>query len=305
MKNGLNGEIFVKLPDGTYNAPPGNSAKLIRNADTTFSYEAANKARLNFNTAGKATSYVHPSGIQASFTYSGNDLTQVKNSLGRTLTLTHASGRVTNVSDGTRSVSYAYDANGNLSTFTDAAAKNTTFQYDLPGRMTKFFLPANPTVAQVTNVYDTLERVQTQANALGKVWTYHFAGSRTEELGPLSQSKIHYFNGAGKVLKAVTPTGKITTNTYDGQTRLAKTVLPEGNSVEYEYDDAPCAAQQRCTHNVKAIRQVAKSGSGLATLTQSFTYEGSFNKVATSTDPRAKVTSYSYMLAIVIIAPAR
>ncbi|HQX68160.1 MAG TPA: DUF6531 domain-containing protein, partial [Ottowia sp.] len=104
VKNGLNGEIFVKLPDGTYNAPPGNSAKLIRNADTTFSYESANKARLNFNTAGKATSYVHPSGMQVSFTYSGNDLTQVKNSLGRTLTLTNASGRVTNVSDGTRSV---------------------------------------------------------------------------------------------------------------------------------------------------------------------------------------------------------
>jgi len=82
--------------------------------------------------------------------------------------------------------------------------------------------------------------------------------------------------------------------TYDGQTRLAKTVLPEGNSVEYEYDDAPCAAQQRCTHNVKALRQVAKPGSGLATLTQGFTYEGSFNKVATSTDPRAKVTSYTY-----------
>ena len=48
-------------------------------------------------------------------------------------------------SDGTRSVGYVYDANGNLVTFTDATAKNTTFQYDQPGRMTKFFLPAtNP-----------------------------------------------------------------------------------------------------------------------------------------------------------------
>ena len=271
VKNGLNGEIFVKLPDGTYNAPPGNSAKLIRNADTTFSYESANKARLNFNTAGKATSYLHPSGMQVSFTYSGNDLTQVKNSLGRTLTLTNASGRVTNVSDGTRSVGYAYDASGNLATFTDATAKATTFQYDLPGRMTKFFLPANPTVAQVTNVYDTLERVQTQTSALGKVSTFYFAGSRTEELAPLSRRTVSYLNGFGKVTKTISPTGKVTTNTYDGQTRLVKTMLPEGNAVEYEYDDAPCAAQLRCTHNVKTIRQVAKSGSGLAALTQGFT----------------------------------
>ncbi|WP_415203103.1 RHS repeat-associated core domain-containing protein [Pseudorhodoferax sp.] len=96
------------------------------------------------------------------------------------------------------------------------------------------------------------------------------------------------------MLKSISPTGKVTANTYDGQTRLTKTVLPEGNSVEYEYDDAPCAAQQRCTHNVKTIRQVAKPGTGLATLVQSFTYEGTFNKVASATDARGKVTSYTY-----------
>ncbi|CAN7716344.1 DUF6531 domain-containing protein [Pseudorhodoferax sp. LjRoot39] len=307
VRNGLNGEIFVKLPDGSYSAPPGSSAKLIRNADATFTYEAANKARLNFNAAGKASTYLHPSGVQVSFTYTGNDLTQVKNSLGRTLTLTNTSGRVTNVSDGTRSVGYAYDGNNNLVTFTDATAKATTFQYDLPGRMTKFFLPANPTVAQVTNVYDPLGRVQTQTNALGKLWTYYFAGSRTEELGPYSQSKVTYFDGSLNVLKAISPTGKVTANTYDGQTRLIKTVLPEGNAVEYDYDDAPCAAQQRCTHNVKTIRQVAKPGSGLATLTQGFTYESAFNKVATSTDARGKVTSYSYTaqgLPLAVTSPA-
>jgi RHS repeat-associated protein len=69
----------------------------------------------------------------------------------------------------------------------------------------------------------------------------------------------------------------------------------------------PCAAQLRCTHNVKTIRQVAKAGSGLATLTQGFTYESSFNKVATSTDARGKVTSYSYTaqgLPLAVTSPA-
>ncbi|GEM_PF-2737744 len=66
-------------------------------------------------------------------------------------------------------------------------------------------------------------------------------------------------------------------------------------------------AQQRCTHNVKTIRRVAKPGSGLATFTQSFTYESSFNKVATSTDGRGKVTSYSYTaqgLPLAVTSPA-
>ena len=55
-------------------------------------------------------------------------------------------------------------------------------------------------------------------------------------------------------------------NTYDGQSRLVKRVLPEGNSVEYEYDDATCLSQLRCTHNVKTVRQATSPGYS-ATLT--------------------------------------
>jgi len=179
VRNGLNGEVFVRLPDGSYNAPPANSAKLIRNADATYTYETADKARLNFDAAGRIGSYVHPSGVQASFTYSGSDLTQVSNSLGHTLTLTSASGRITAVSDGSRSVQYAYDAGGNLATFTDATAKATTFQYDLPGRMTKVFYPSNPTTAFAANVYDSLGRVQTQSDANGKLYTGLLPNLRT------------------------------------------------------------------------------------------------------------------------------
>ena len=294
VRQGLNGEVFVKLPDGTYNAPPGNAAKLIKNADTTYSYETLNKARLNFNTAGKIATYVHPSGVQVNFTYTGNDLTQVANSLGRSLTLTNTSGRVTQVADGTRNVKYVYDASGNLTTFTDATAKNTTYQYDLPGRMTKLFYPSTPTIAFATNVYDSLGRVQTQTNANGKLYTYYFAGLRSEEVGPGSVSKVAYHDALGKVIKAIDPMGRVTTNTYDGQSRLVSTVLPEGNHVDYAYDDVPCAAQQRCTHNVKTVTRVAKAGSGLANLVTSSTYESSFNKVASSTDPLGKLTSYTY-----------
>lgn len=294
VRQGLNGEVFVKLPDATYNAPPGNAAKLIRNTDTTYSYETLNKAKLNFNTAGKVATYVHPSGVQAKFTYTGNDLTQVANSLGRSLTLTNTSGRVTQVADGTRNVKYVYDASGNLTTFTDATAKNTAFQYDLPGRITKLFYPSKPTVAFLTNVYDGLGRVQTQTNANAKLYTYYFAGWRSEEVGPGTVSRVSYLNGQGKVTKSVNPLGRITTNSYDGQSRLVSTVLPEGNRINYVYDDAPCAAQKRCTHNVKTVTRVAKSGSGLANLVTSSTYESNFNKVASVTDPLGKVTSYTY-----------
>ena len=294
VRQGLNGEVFVRLPDGTCNAPPGNPARLIKNADGTYSYETLHKAILNFNTAGRIASFVDPSGLQVKFSYTGNDLTKVQNSLGRTLTLTNAAGRVTQVSDGTRSVKYAYDTSGNLVTYTDAAAKTTSFQYDLPGRLTKLYYPSNPTVAFVTNVYDSLGRVQTQSDANGQAYTYYFAGSRSEELGPLGRSLVSYPDGFGKVLRSIDPLGRVTTNRYDGQGRVIKTVLPEGNSLEYTYDDAPCASQKRCTHNRKSLTQIAKPGSGLAALTTGTTYEASFNQPASLIDPRGQRTTYTY-----------
>ncbi|GAB1719359.1 MAG: hypothetical protein NTAFB09_10900 [Nitrosospira sp.] len=302
VRQGLNGEVFVKLPDGTYNPPPANSARLTKNGDSSYTYETVNRDTLNFNPPPcgtgsncKIATYNHASGVQVKFTYTGADLTQVQNSLGRTLTLTNTSGRVTAVGDGSRSIDYAYDGSGNLSTFTDAAGKSTTFQYDLPGRMTKLFYPANPTLATITNVYDTLGRIQTQTNVHNYLYTYYFAGSRSEEVGPDNISNVSYIDGSGKVYKSINPKGKITTNAYDGQTRLAKTTLPEGNSVTYTYDDATCAsADKRCTHNVKTISRAPKPGSGLTTLATSMTYESAFNKVATVTDPKGYVTNYTY-----------
>ncbi|MXS80217.1 RHS repeat protein, partial [Nitrosomonas sp. GH22] len=295
VRQGLNGEVFVKLPDGRYNPPPGNSARLTKHTDGTYRYEILNRALLAFDSAGKIVTYTHPSGVQAKFTYSGANLTQVANSLGRVLNFSYSGTRISTVGDGVRSISYAYDTNGNLTSYTDATAKATTFQYDLPGRITKFFYPSNPSTAFATNVYDTLGRVQTQTNAAGKLYTYYFAGSRSEEVDPNGAGLVSYFDARGKELRSINKLGKITTNTYDGHGRLTRKVFPEGNALEYVYHDAPCAAtEKRCTHNVSQVKQVAKPGSGLATLTSSFTYETAFNKVARATDPRGKFTTYTY-----------
>jgi RHS repeat-associated protein len=291
----LNGEVFVALPDGSYNPPPASSARLIKNADGTFSYEAAQRGLLKFNAAGKAESYTDPGGLQVRYTYSGNDLAQVQNSLGRTLTFTTAGGRITKIGDGTRTVSYGYDGNANLTTFTDPLGQNTTFAYAQPGQMSSLFYPSFPTVSAATNVYDSLGRVKTQTNARGKTYEYYFAGSRTEEVAPGNVSRTWYIDALGNVLQSATPLGNYTVNVYDGLGRLIRTQYPENNGIAYSYDDATCAsADKRCTHNVKTVSRFAAPGSNVAPLTQSFTYEARFNQVATATDARGKVTSYTY-----------
>ena len=64
VQQGMNGEVFVKLPDGNYNPPPGNAARLIKNADATYSYETLHRDKLNFNAAGKLATFNHASSVQ-------------------------------------------------------------------------------------------------------------------------------------------------------------------------------------------------------------------------------------------------
>ncbi len=302
VQQGLNGEVFVKLPDGSYNPPPGKSSKLTL-SNGIYTYEGVNKDKLVFNAsnatngANKVATYSAPNGLEVKYTYSGANLTSVSNSLGRSLTFTYTGSRITQVADGNgRSVTYGYNTTtGDLTSYTDPLAKITTYQYDIPGRMTKLFYPSFPTIAAATNTYDTLGRVQTQTNAVGGLYNYYFAGSRSEEVGPGGKSIVSYLDNMGNILKSVDPVGRITLNDYDNQSRLIKTTFPEGNYTQYTYDDATCAsAEKRCTHNVKTIVSTPKSGSGLSPLTQSFTYESAFNKVASATDARGYVTNYTY-----------
>jgi len=136
---------------------------------------------MTFNASGQLTGWTYPSGATVTLTYTSGVLTSIS-VLGRTLTLGYTSGYITSVTDGTRTIRYGYDASHDLTSFTDANTRVYTYYYDQPGRMTKYYKPQNPTTAFMTNVYDSLSRVKTQSDALGHIWTYYFAASRSQEV---------------------------------------------------------------------------------------------------------------------------
>lgn len=278
--------MFIKLPDGSYTRPPTNSSTLTKNLGGTYTLKTLQGMIWNFNSAGKITDWVLPAGMTVTYSYTGDLLTSVSNGLGLTLTLGYTGTRLTSVSDGTgRSVSYAVDGSKNLVTVTDPNSKNWTYEYDQPGRMTKFFKPANPTVPIVTNVYDSLERVKEQTDHNGNLWQYFLAGSRVEEVNPLNKSSVFYLNHSCVFAKTINQVGKIYTCEVDGRGRITKSVAPEGNSIQYSYDSNDLMV---------SIVTNPKPGSGLSSNTQTITYDSTWFLAKTATDSLGRTTTYNY-----------
>lgn len=285
LKAGENTHYFVKQPDGSFSSPAATPSTLTL-VSGAYKLTTPQGVQFNFNTSGQIATIVFPSGVTVTYSYSAGILTSISNGLGRTLTLNYTSGRITSVTDGTgRSVQYGFDVDGNLSSFTDAASEVTTYEYDIPGRMTKIFMPLNPATAITTNVFDSLGRVKTQANTRGQVWTYYFAGSRSDEVDPIGNTNTLYFNRLGSTLKEINALGFQVTNKFDGLNRLIESTLPEGNKIQLTFDS---------NNNVLTKTFVPKPGSGLPNIQFTYTYDSTWAKVKTVLDGNGNTTTYGY-----------
>ncbi|MFM0090878.1 DUF6531 domain-containing protein [Paraburkholderia sediminicola] len=293
---GLNSDVFVRLPDGDYSSPPGKAVHL-NVFPAQSDYVILGGARYTF-TSGKVSYYLHPDGKTVSFTWSGDLLTRIANTVGRSLTLTYANNRLQSVSSPQQTVRYAYDGNDNLVSETDQEGFATRFEYDQPGRMTRFYQPSFPNTPVVSNTYDSLGRVQTQTSGAGNLFNYYFAGYRSEEVGPGGSSRANYIDGEGNLLQVSDPMGNWTIKEYDGQNRLVRETRPEGNRTEYTYDDASCAIAYiplpGCTHNIATVSRYPRPGTGDPVLTQRFTYSPRFGNVLTATNAKGQVTTTTY-----------
>lgn len=285
--DGGNTKAFLKLVDGSYNPPPGYADVLIQNVDDSFTVTSPQQHEWNFNLDGTIDTFVDPAGVTVSYTYNLDGLVEtVSNGLDRTLTLGYDAGRLQSVSDGNaRENSFAFDVDGNLVEYTDAEGRSITYEYESQGLLTKIFLPENPSTAFVTNGYDSLGRVMTQSGSNTGITSFFLAGYRSEEVDPLGNRHIMYYNELGSLLRDIDALGNETTFERDGLNRLILQTLPEGNSTETAYDE---------NNNVLSITQIAKPGSGLSNIVNSFTYETTWNKVESFEDGEGNITSYEY-----------
>jgi RHS repeat-associated protein len=317
-------EEFIALPhaDGStvtsYNAPPNSSARLTQTGTGEFTYLGKDGVAVNFGgpgiPAGAMNDWVYPNGMTVNLTYSGTQLDEISNNVGRRLFLSYVGPDISNVTDDAgRSVAYNYDANHNLAGFTDPLGNATIFSYDTFGvydtlaHLTQIFYPSDNAGAYVTNWYDSLGRVVQQANANGYTSNLYFAGPRTETVDAAGDRRVTYQTDRGSIVMAAdvlnneigniylfTPQQNgivnVTTNQYDGLDRLTLTTLPEGGTTAYSY----ATAVNPWANNIASITRTEKPGSPLSPLTTNFTYDSNWNKLNGVTDPLGLVTTMNY-----------
>jgi RHS repeat-associated protein len=276
---------FSKLPDGSYHSQRGDASTLAK-VGGLFKHTSTAKVVSNFDSSNNLTTMVYPYGVTITLAYTSGKLTSVTNGLGRTLTLNYTGARLTSVTDGTgRSVGYTVDVNKQLTGISDALGHSTTFQYDSPGRLWKYFKPQNPTSACVTNTFDTLDRIQSQLDILGHTLSFYFAGARTEFVDPVGNTTIYEFNKYGENISVTDALANRSTTVLDGLGRIVRQTRPEGNYETFAFD---------ASNNVLVRTRVAKSGSGLANIVENFTYDPLWNKVKTFQDARGNTTTNTY-----------
>jgi len=268
---------YVRLPDGSYVAPPGVTTAL-RKQSGVFVMEERFGTKYTFNTNGTINAWQDANSNKVSFSYDANaNLTGVtNNSFGYSLALRYnAAGLLTNVADNAgRFVSYAYSGS-NLTVVSDAAGNSWTNGYDTNRCLT--WMRDGVGRLTASNTYDAVSKVQNQMNGTSNVWNFYISGWRGVEEDPQGGRTIHYFDDDGRNLGAQDALSNRTYLVYDTQGHPITNVDARGFATVFQYDN-----NHNLTNRIDAL-----------TNRTAYAYDAQFHLIAV-TDPLGNVTRYGY-----------
>lgn len=275
------GGQLLYLPDGSggFVAPPGAHSILTQDANG-YELVRRDQVRYRFDAAGVLLSQTDRNGNSLGFGYASGLLTQITDTVGRTVDLSYdADGRLTGLSDPLgRSVAYTYEAGGRLVSATDLSGETYSYTYDANGRLATVTDPLGNVV--VSNEYGSDGRVIAQTDARGNRGT--FAWDEATEVSTYTDANgatwiDDYFDNM--LVSHTDPLGNVTSYTYEPDFNRSIVTDPRGNIWRFSYDA-----------NSNLLTRTAPSP---LSYVEKWTYTAR-NDIATYTDGRRNTTTFEY-----------
>ena len=273
---------------------PGQDAELPLVALTD---RAGHQVAFHYDAAGRPASVSHSSGYRVQVTMAGGRVAG--------LAVTGRPG-----ADAMPLVSFAYDADGNLSGVTNSSGQALTYHYDAAGRLARW---TDRNRHSYRYAYDEHGRcIRAAGSALSGTFSYEPGMTRvTNQAGavtsyavtadaqvaavtdPADGTTSWERDDRGRVTTRVDPLGRITRYAYDDGGNLIAVTRPDGSQAVARYADGllteltePGGASWRQQHDARGNRTVLVAPDGAVTR---FGYD-SDGHLASVTDPAGAVT---------------
>ncbi|HEU4327339.1 MAG TPA: RHS repeat-associated core domain-containing protein [Roseiflexaceae bacterium] len=261
---------FLALHDGTFAPRPGVQATLVRSG-SSFIITERDQRQYHFDLNGRLLRTVDPQGRAVQLVYAGSParLARVEDAADptRAFSLTYTGDRITQVSDGVRTVQYTYNA-GNLIGVQDVLGRITNYFYQ-GHLLTQITNPLGQTVEQISyRDTTTVPRVAWQRLQDGRQLQFGYLPATTIVTttgldGHRDVARFDYRRG----------------NTLRRVTQNAQTVLAAGFDSGFNptvvSDGAGNLTEQRATAQGLPLRTTTGAGA-----TTHFTYDGRNNLTA-------------------------
>ncbi|MCP4550398.1 MAG: hypothetical protein GY835_28400 [bacterium] len=307
-------EVWKRDGGGGWTPMYGVFSTLVENPDSTFTLRTKDLLEYNFDLSDRLSTIVDEYGNAITFHYTGDDLTSVLDTAGRTIAFSHdASGRITNMLDPMgQSVSFIYDANGDLVTAVNMEGKPTTYTYDGAHRMltltdprgnvaiTNIYDEGRGTVViqrdalgdETRYLYDVPNKVTTVIDAEGNIYAHHFDDllRLIQEDDPRGFSSFRTYNERGSLESVTDNNGNVTTFTYDANGNVLTKSEPLGRVSSATYDAANNPVSKT---DPRGHLQLFEYDPVNSNLLASYAC-GAVPEAACTSDPTVAVTTYGY-----------